>query len=83
LASFDDARVLLQHHLAAEDLGVERAGASNAPYGDELGDEDALRRGGQVLVVDERLMLVCFAGAHGDLLVALGNTSIGLRVVRL
>ena len=34
------------------------------------GDENALRRGGQVLVVDEWRMLVCFGAAHGYLLVA-------------
>ena len=42
----------------------------------ELGDDNALCRGGQVLVVDEWPVLVCFSGAHGDLLVALGKTSI-------
>src|SRR5439155_20537218 len=34
----DHARVLLQHDLAAEDFGVERAGPSDASYGDEVRD---------------------------------------------
>lgn len=34
-----------QHHLAVEDLGVERAGPRNVPYGDEQGDDEPLARG--------------------------------------
>jgi hypothetical protein len=42
----------LQHDLAAEDVGVERAGPSNVSHGDELGDEETVARGGQVFEVD-------------------------------
>src|SRR6185436_10884612 len=60
VGELDHARVLLQHNLAAEDLGIERAGPSNASYGDEMGDEEALARGGQVLKVNGWRVL-----AHG------------------
>ena len=41
VGELDHARVLLQHDLAAEDIGVEGAGPSNASHGDELSDEEA------------------------------------------
>ena len=52
VGELDHARVLLQHHLAAENLGVEGTGPSNASHGDEHRDDEALARRGQVLVVD-------------------------------
>src|SRR5439155_14527773 len=61
VGELDHARVLLQHNLAAEDLGIERTGPSNASYGDEVCDEEALARGRQVLEVDRWRVL-----AHGS-----------------
>ena len=52
VGELDHARVLLEHDPAAEDLGVEGARPSHAPYRDELGDNEALARGGQVREVD-------------------------------
>jgi hypothetical protein len=52
VGELDHARVLLQHNLAAEDLGVERAGPSDVSHGYEVGDKEALVRGRQVLEVD-------------------------------
>jgi hypothetical protein len=48
----DPCTGLLQHDLASEDVGVEGAGPSNTPHGDEVGDEQALwgrKRDGGVL----------------------------------
>src|SRR3954471_15066076 len=59
VGELDHAWVLLQHDLAAEDIGVEGARPRHASHRDELGDEEALARGGQTLEVDGRLL------AHG------------------
>ena len=63
VGELDDARVLLQHDLAAKDLGVERARPGDAPDGDEQSDDEALTRGGQVFEIDERRVL-----GHGSVL---------------
>src|SRR5262245_61164775 len=52
VGEFDHARVLLQHNLAAENLGVEGPGPSDVSYGDEERHEEALARRGQVFEVD-------------------------------
>src|SRR6185503_13407469 len=57
VGELDHAWILLQHDLPAEDLGVERAGPSDVSYGYEVGDEEALARGRQVLEVDRWHML--------------------------
>src|SRR6185437_2280953 len=54
VGELDHARVLLQHNLTAENLGVEGTGPSNVAHGDELRDDEALAGGGQVVVVDVR-----------------------------
>ena len=57
-----------RHNLAAENLGVEGTGPSNATDGDELRDDEALARRGQVVEVNVRRVL-----AHGYLLAEAGS----------
>src|SRR5262245_65652244 len=75
VGELDHARVLLQHDLAAENLGVEGAGPSNISHGDEQRDEEALARRGQVLEVD----VWCLLG-HRYLLAEAGSLASGSAV---
>src|SRR5438034_6063394 len=52
VGELDHAGVFLQHNLAAEDLGVERARPGNTAHRYEQRDEETLARGRQVLEVD-------------------------------
>src|SRR4029077_15720760 len=63
VGELDHARVLLQNDLAAQNLRVESAGASNASHRDEQRDQEALARRGQVVEVDVGRVL-----GHGYLL---------------